>query len=76
MLSSVLKSKRAALVNIAIMRSFVRLRYILESNKELAKKMSFLEKKVDMHNKEIRHIFEVIHDLMSPTAKPSKKIGF
>ncbi len=47
MLSSVLKSKRAAQVNIEIMRAFVRLRQLIASNKELAKRLDELEKKYD-----------------------------
>jgi len=76
MLSSVLRSKRAALVNIAIMRAFVKLRRILESNKELAKKLGELESKVSGHDKEIGRIFAAIYELMNPPPKPSPKIGF
>ncbi len=76
MLSSVLRSKRAILVNIAIMRAFVRLRKILATHKELAHKLSQLEKKIEKHDVEIKTIFEAIRQLMTPPAKPKKKIGF
>jgi len=58
MLSSVLKSKRAIQVNIAIMRTFVRLRQILATHKELARKLEELEQKYDAQFKEV---FEVIY---------------
>lgn len=51
MLSRVLRSKRAIQVNIVIMRAFVRLRYILSTHKELASKLSEIEKKVEKHDR-------------------------
>src|SRR5216117_4498520 len=54
MLSSVLNSERAIKVNIAIMRAFVKLRQILETNRELAKKFSGLEKRVGKHDEELQ----------------------
>ena len=77
MLSSVLHSKRAAQVNIAIMRAFVKLRDILSSHKELAHKLSELEHKVEKHDTEIQAIFEAIRQLMEPPPeKPRRLIGF
>ena len=77
MLSGILKSKRAILVNIAIMRAFVRLRHILATHKELARKLEELERKVEGHDVEIRSIFEAIRQLMAPgPAGTGKKIGF
>ena len=76
MLSSVLKSKRAVQVNIAIMRVFVRLREILSTNKELAHKLAALERKVEAHDGEIRSIFEAIRQLMAPPERPRRRIGF
>ncbi|KPK96899.1 MAG: hypothetical protein AMJ95_11810 [Omnitrophica WOR_2 bacterium SM23_72] len=75
MLSSVLKSKRAIQVNIAIMRAFVRLRRIIASHKELAEKLKELEHKVNMHDKDIIMIFQAINKLMQPE-EPKKVIGF
>ena len=76
MLSSVLRSKRAAQVNIAIMRAFVKLRQILSIHKGLAYKLSELEKKYEKHDAEIRSVFEAIRQLMAPQKENRKKIGF
>jgi len=75
MLSSVLNSERAIKVNIEIMRAFVRLRQILASNKELAKRLDALEKKYDV---QFKIVFDAIRQLMaSPEPEPPKKrIGF
>ncbi len=77
MLSSVLNSERAAQVNIAIMRAFVKLRELLSTNKELALKLSQLEMKIEKHDEEIQAIFKAIHRLMEPPPeKPKRRIGF
>ena len=76
MLSSVLKSERAVKVNIAIMRAFVKLRQMLETNRELAQKFSELEQRVGKHDEEIAAIFEAIRQLMAPPEKPRREIGF
>jgi len=76
MLSSVLNSERAILVNVAIMRAFVKLRQILSANKELAHKLEQLEHKIEKHDTEIQGIFEAIRQLMAPPKKPKRKIGF
>lgn len=72
MLSSVLKSKRAIEVNIAIMRAFVKLRELLLTHKELAKKVEELERKYQLHETDIQTIFEVIKKLLEPPQKPPK----
>ena len=76
MLSSVLRSKRAIHVNIAIMRVFVRLRETLATHKELARKLSELENHLKDHDQQIQAIFDAIRHLMTQTEKPRKKIGF
>jgi phage regulator Rha-like protein len=76
MLSSVLNSERAVQVNIAIMRTFVKLREMLSANKELAHKLSQLERKIEKHDEEIKLIFDAIRQLMSPPEPKKKKIGF
>ena len=76
MLSSVLRSERAVNVNIAIMRAFVKLRDILESNRELARKFAELEKRVGKHDQKIDAILEAIRQLMAPPTKPQREIGF
>jgi len=76
MLSSVLKSKRAVLVNVAIMRAFVRLRQVLSTNKELAHKLAELERKLGEHDDSIRSLFDAIRQLMTPPELPRRRIGF
>jgi hypothetical protein len=75
MLSSVLNSDRAIRVNIA-MRAFVKLRRMLETNRELARKFSELERRVGKHDEEIAAILEAIRELMTPPEKPRREIGF
>ncbi len=76
MLSSVLKSERAIAVNIAIMRAFVRLREALAPHKELVAKLVDLERKIAGHDESIRTLFEAIRQLMAPSGKPRRSIGF
>ena len=73
MLSSVLRSKRAIQVNVAIMRAFVQLREIIASNKGLARRLNELEKKYDG---QFRVVFEAIRELMAEPATKSRRIGF
>jgi len=73
MLSSVLRSKRAVQVNIEIMRAFVRLRQMLASNAELARKIDALEKKYDA---QFKVVFDAIRQLMKPPEPKKRKIGF
>ncbi len=73
MLSSILRSKRAAQVNIEIMRTFVRLRRMLASNADLARKLNDLEKK---YNLQFKAVFDAIRQLMTPTLPPRRPIGF
>ncbi|MDD5560643.1 MAG: ORF6N domain-containing protein [Candidatus Omnitrophica bacterium] len=72
MLSSVLKSKRAVWVNIAIMRAFVKLRELLLTHKELAEKLEELERKYQLHETDIQVIFEAIKRLLEPPPKPPR----
>jgi hypothetical protein len=74
MLSSVLRSPRAVQVNIAIMRAFVRLREMLMSNADLARKLLALENKYDV---QLRIVFDAIRELMDgPPPPPKPRIGF
>jgi hypothetical protein len=75
MLSSVLNSERAIQVNIEIMRTFVRLRRLLASHSELARKLDALEKKYDA---QFKIVFDAIRQLMAPPEPepPKKRIGF
>ncbi len=76
MLSSVLNSDRAIRVNIAIMRAFVKLRQMLDVNRELARKFPDLEWRVDKHDEDIAAILEAIRQLMAPPEKRRPEIGF
>ena len=73
MLSSVLNSKRAIQVNIQIMRTFTKLREMIESNKKLKRKLDDMEKKYDA---QFQVVFEAIKKLIEPEVKPKRKIGF
>lgn len=73
MLSSVLRSKRAIQVNVEIMRAFVRLRRMLASNEELARKLAVLEKKYDA---QFKVVFDAIRELMAPPTPKRRRIGF
>jgi len=72
MLSSVLRSRRAAQVNVEIMRAFVRIRQWLASNAELARKLADLEKKYDS---QFKIVFDTIRELMKPPSPQRKQIG-
>ena len=76
MLSSVLRSKRAVQVNVAIMRAFVSLRRLLATNETLARKFAELERRLEGHDQAIKSLFDAIRELMSPPAKPRREIGF
>jgi hypothetical protein len=73
MLSSVLRSPRAVQVNIAIMQAFVKLRQILGSHRDLARRLDEMESKYDEH---FKVVFDAIRQLMAPPAKPRRRIGF
>ena len=76
MLSSVLRSGQAVQVNIAIMRAFVKLREVLDSNRELARRFADLEQRVGKHDEEIAAIIEAIRQLIAPAEKTKREIGF
>ncbi|MGH7813746.1 MAG: ORF6N domain-containing protein [Candidatus Binataceae bacterium] len=70
MLSSVLGSKRAVQVNISIMRTFVKVRQILASNRDLARK-------IEQHDRQIAVLFETVRKLLAPPPPPKKNpIGY
>ncbi len=73
MLSSVLNSARAIEVNIAIMRTFVKLREMMASHKDLARKREELEKKYDG---QFQIVFDAIRQLIEVEEKPKRKIGY
>ena len=69
MLSSVLRSKRAIQINITIIKTFVRMREILATHKDLARK-------VEKHDKEIAALYEVLQELLAPPKSSTRKIGY
>jgi hypothetical protein len=73
MLSGLLNSERAILVNIEIMRAFVQLRRLIDTNKELAKKIEKLERKYD---KQFKIVFDAIRELFREEEKPKRRIGY
>ena len=73
MLSTVLRSPQAVLVNIEIMRAFVKLREIFAAHKDLAHKLDDLEKKYD---NQFKVVFDAIRQLMIVPEKPKRPIGF
>jgi hypothetical protein len=76
MLSSVLRSPRAVAVNIEIMRAFIRMRGMLVSVDELARKLDALEQKALAHDKDLEEVFEALRELMNPPEPPHREIGF
>ena len=73
MLSSVLRSERAVAVNIQIMRTFVRLRELLASHADLARRLDELEKKYD---KQFAVVFDAIRQLMTPPKEARREFGY
>ena len=73
MAANVLNSKRAVRVSVQIVRAFIRLRQILASNEELARKLNDLEKKYDH---QFKIVFDAIRKLMTPPPVKFKPIGF
>ncbi|HYJ85982.1 MAG TPA: ORF6N domain-containing protein [Pyrinomonadaceae bacterium] len=76
MLSSVLNSERAIEVNIAIMRAFVKLRQLLESNEELNRKFAAVIRKLATHDKCFTIVFDELKKLNEPPTRARKQIGF
>jgi len=73
MLANVLNSERAAQTSVQVVRAFVKLRQMLATNADLARKLDAMEKKYDA---QFKVVFDAIRQLMSPTAKPKREIGF
>jgi hypothetical protein len=73
MLANVLNSERAAQTSVQVVRAFVRLRQMLASNAELARKLEALEKKYDA---QFKVVFKAVRELMSSATKPKREIGF
>jgi hypothetical protein len=76
MLSSVLRSPRAHAVNIEIMRAFIRMRGMLLSVAELARKVEALERKAVANDQNMEEVFAALKELMTPSEPPRREIGF
>ena len=73
MAANVLNSERAVQASVQVVRAFVKLRQMLASNAELARKLDELEKKYD---RQFKIVFEAIRQLMTPAPHKAKPIGF
>ncbi len=76
MLGNVLKSERAIEVSLLVVRTFVQLREMLSSHKELAVKLEALERKIGSHDQAIAGLIDAIRQLMAPPAQNKRPIGF
>lgn len=76
MLSAVLNSKRASAMSILIIKTFVKLRELLSTHKDLLKKMDDLEHKYESHDRHIKIIFDALRQLMVEPKKKKYKVGF
>lgn len=76
MLSSILNSERAILVNIHIIRIFTKLREMLLTHKDILLKLDKLERKAVQHDGDIKLIFKYLKELLNPKTEPLRKIGF
>lgn len=76
MAANVLNSPRAVQMSVFVVRAFVRLRHMVGAHKEMAAKLAELERTVASHDGNIRALFEAIRQLMTPPARPHRRIGF
>jgi len=76
MLSSVLRSARAVQMNILIIRAFVKLRQLLATHKDLARKIEELEREQKAHAHQLSAVYDVVKQLIAPPSKPLRRIGF
>lgn len=76
MVASVLNSPKAIEMSILVVRAFVKLRNILATHRQLATKVSELERKLSTHDEQIVVLFDAIRELMAPPVTPTRRIGF
>jgi len=76
MLSCILNSGRAILVNIQIIRIFARLREMVLANKDILLKLEQLEKQVTKHDGDMQVVFRTLRKLLNPPQEPRPRIGF
>lgn len=76
MLSAVLQSPRAVQTSVEIVRAFVRLRRVIGTVEDLARKVEGIERRLGGHDTEIRAILAAIQQLITPPERPRREIGF
>jgi len=76
MAATVLNSKRAVQMSVFVVRAFVRMRQMLDTNRRLSAKINELEDRVDSHDSVILNLFQTIKGLMTPKKRPRVRIGF
>lgn len=76
MAANILNSSRAVQMSVLVVRAFVRMRQVLAAHKDIAAKLTELERKVAGHDGHIRSLFEAIRQLMNAPASPGRRIGF
>jgi phage regulator Rha-like protein len=76
MVAMVLNSPRAVEMSVHVVRAFVRLREMLATHKELAKKLAELELRLEGHDQAIHNLFETIRQLINPPDSKPRRIGF
>jgi len=76
MLSSVLKSKQAIQINILIIKAFVQMRKILETNSVLRERLVILEQQLGTHSKQIQAVYAVLQEIIDKPVKPKGSMGF
>ena len=76
MMASILNSQRAIEASIFVVRAFVKMREILSVHKEFARKLSELERRITGHDEDIKTLIRAIKQLIQPSIKPKKQIGF
>ena len=76
MLASVLNSPVAVQASIQVVRAFIRLRKVLATDKELARKFTELERRIEIHDEHITALFDAVRQLTKPPRRPKRQIGF
>ena len=76
MAANVLNSRQAVQMSVLVVRAFVKMREIIRAHKELAGKLSELERKIGTHDEQIKTIFTAVRQLMAPAEPKKRKIGF
>lgn len=76
MLASVLNSPVAVQASIQVVRAFIRMRQVMATHKDVARRIMDLERRIERHDEHITALFEAVRQLMKPPERPRKQIGF